>query len=174
MAQAKSQQQSQQLFDLLKRDHRQSEKIMKQIESASAEEREDLFQTLNEALSDHMQMEEQVFYPQLQKIPELQEMVQDALEEHKEAKEYLSEIDDIDVDDDDWFSTFQDLQEGVQHHVQDEENQIFPECKRYLSDDQFAQIVQKCIQFKEQIGEVVLPKQRGATARGQQPGSRQK
>jgi hemerythrin-like domain-containing protein len=121
-------------------------------------------------------MEEQVFYPQLQKIPEMQEMAQDALEEHKEAKEYLSELDDTDVEDEEWFTTFQDLQEGILHHVQGEENEIFPECKRYLNDQQFNEIYQKCVQIKEESGAAAVPpaKGRSAAARKQQPGSRQR
>lgn len=146
---AEQQQPAQQLFDLLKKDHRLAEKMMKQIESASEEERENVFMSLQEALSEHMLMEEKEFYPKLKKISQMRDAVQDALDEHSETKEYLAELEEMDVDDDDWMTTFQSMREGVEHHVQDEEKEIFPECRKHLDAKAFEEIAHKCMQMKE-------------------------
>ena len=142
-------QQKQQLFELLKQDHRQAEQMMEQIESASEDERQEVFSSLKEHLQEHMQMEEKQFYPQLQKISEMKEMVQDALEEHQETKDYLSQLDEMDFDSDDWVETFDTMQEGIQHHVQDEEKKIFPKCAQLLSQEQLDKIGEKCTQEKQ-------------------------
>ncbi|MBT1073428.1 hemerythrin domain-containing protein [Pelotalea chapellei] len=168
-------QSSKQLFDLLKSDHRQAEKLMKQIESASYEKREALFAILKQELTLHMQMEEKEFYPKLQKIAEMSDQVEDALQEHKEAREYLAELEDLDQDEDEWLSSFQDMQEGIQHHVEDEEQEIFPDCKKFLSEEQLGEIAQKCIQMKEKSQK---PSSRTASKGGlqrqtrKQPGAR--
>lgn len=146
---AEQQQPAQQLFDLLKKDHRMVEKMMKQIESASEDERENLFLPLKEALTEHMLMEEKEFYPRLKKISQMQDAVQDALDEHSEAKEYLSELEDTDVDDDDWITTFQSMREGIEHHIDDEEKEIFPECRKHLDARAFEEIAQRCMQIKD-------------------------
>lgn len=139
----------QQLFDLLKRDHRQVEKWMSQIESGSEDEREELFITLQDALEKHMQMEEKHFYPQLKKVKELKDLATDALEEHESTKSFLSQLEDLDIDDDEWISTFQEMREGVQHHVQDEEKKIFPACTKSLNEQVLREIGQKCTEEKE-------------------------
>lgn len=140
---------SQQLFDLLKKDHRQAEKLMQQISSAAHDKREELFFELRRELTEHMQMEEKEFYPKLQKVAEMEDQVEDALQEHKEAREYLADLEDFDQDEDDWTSSFQDMQEAIQHHVEDEEEEIFPACREHLGEEQLAEIAQKCQQIKE-------------------------
>ena len=71
---------SQQLFDLLKKDHRQAEKLMQQISSTAHDRREELFFELRRELTEHMQMEEKEFYPKLQKVAEMEDQVEDAMD----------------------------------------------------------------------------------------------
>lgn len=143
-------QNSKQLFELLKTDHREAEKLMKQIESTAHEKREDLFATLKQKLTLHMQIEEKELYPKLQKIEEMEDQVEDALQEHREAREYLADLEDLDQDEDEWLSSFQDMQEAIQHHVEDEEEEIFPDSKKFLSEEQLSEIGQRCMQMKQQ------------------------
>jgi len=111
--------------------------------------REELFITLQDALEKHMQMEEKHFYPQLKKIKDMKELVTDALEVHDNTKNFLSQLEELDIDDDEWLSTFQEMREGVQHHVQDEEKKIFPKCTQLMTDQQLQEIGQRCIDEKE-------------------------
>ena len=140
---------AQQLFDLLKRDHRQVEKLMTQIEDGSETQREELFTTLQDALEKHMQMEEKHFYPQVKKVQQLKDMAADALEEHEQVKNFLSQIEDLDVDDEEWMGTFMEMRKGILHHVQDEEKKIFPGCTQYMNAQLLQEIGQKCIDEKE-------------------------
>ena len=41
------------------------------------------------------------------------------------------------------------MQQGIQHHVQDEEQKIFPQCTEFMNDSQLDQIAQQCISEKE-------------------------
>ena len=137
------------LFELLKRDHRQVEKWMNQIEDGAESEREDLFTTLQDALEKHMQLEEKHFYPQLLKVNQLKGLATDAVEEHEKVKNFLSQLEDLDVDDDEWISTFSEMREGVLHHVQDEEKKIFPGCSQFMKAQLLQEIGEKCIEEKE-------------------------
>jgi iron-sulfur cluster repair protein YtfE (RIC family) len=140
---------AQQLFELLKRDHRQVEKWMTQIEDGAESEREEIFTTLQDALEKHMQLEEKLFYPQLKKIKELKELAVDAVEEHEQVKNFLSQLEDLDVDDDEWISTFTEMRQGILHHVQDEEKKIFPGCTQFMPAQLLQEIGQKCTEEKE-------------------------
>jgi hemerythrin superfamily protein len=142
---------AQQLFDLLKRDHRQVEKWMTQIEDGPENQREEIFTTLQDALEKHMQMEEKHFYPQLKKINELKDMAVDAIDEHEQVKNFLSQLEDLDVDDDEWLSTFMDMRKGILHHVQDEEKKIFPGCTQYMKAQLLQEIGEKCVEEKERV-----------------------
>jgi hemerythrin superfamily protein len=139
----------QQLFELLKRDHRLVEKWMSQIVEGSETKKEELFPKLQDALEKHMQMEEKHFYPQLQKIQELKVLVADATEEHEKTKKILVKLDDLKPDDAKWVPTFQKLQEGLLHHIQDEEKKIFPECANLMDSKLLREIGEKCTVEKE-------------------------
>jgi len=123
----------QQLFELLKRDHRQVEQFMDQLVEGDEDQRKELFDQLNESLSLHMQLEEKFFYPRIKNAPQLKEQVQDALEEHRETKEFLQKLSKMKFDSEQWLDTLEEMQEGVLHHVEDEEDQIFPQCRDVLN-----------------------------------------
>ncbi len=139
----------QQLFELLKRDHRQVEKWMTQIEDGAARDREEIFTTLQDALEKHMALEEKNVYPQVKKIKELKDLAVDAVEEHEKVKNFLSQLEDLDVDDDEWLTTFTEMRQGILHHVQDEEKKIFPGCTKFMDVQLLKEIGQKCVDEKE-------------------------
>jgi len=141
----------QKLFELLKRDHRQVEKWMTQIEDGAASVREEIFTTLQDALEKHMQLEEKHFYPQLKKIQQLKDLAVDAVEEHEKVKNFLSQLEDLDVEDDEWLSTFTEMRQGILHHVQDEEKKIFPGCTQYMNPQLLKDIGEKCVDEKERV-----------------------
>ncbi|GFO66532.1 hemerythrin [Geomonas limicola] len=141
---------AQQLFDLLKRDHRQVEKWMTQIEDGPVNQREELFTTLQDALEKHMQLEEKHFYPQVKKIKELKDLATDAIEEHEQTKNFLSQLEDMDLDDEEWLTSFAEMRQGILHHVQDEEKKVFPGCTQHMDAKLLQEIGEKCIQEKEQ------------------------
>ncbi|HEY3423721.1 MAG TPA: hemerythrin domain-containing protein [Negativicutes bacterium] len=150
MAQRTSELKQQQVFEILKKDHREAEQMMKQIHTVDPEERELIFINLKESLREHMQMEEKEFYPRLQEFDEMDDLVDDALEEHDETKEFLNDLEEIeDFEDKEWLTTFQKMQKGVEHHIQDEEKEIFPGCTKHLNSQQLDEIARKCVQFKE-------------------------
>ena len=151
----------QKLFELLKRDHRQVEKWMTQIEDGSERDREEVFTTLQDALEKHMQLEEKHFYPQVKKIKELKDLAVDAVEEHEKVKNFLSQLEDLDVDDDEWLTTFTEMRQGILHHVQDEEKKIFPGCTQFMNVQLLREIGEKCTEEKE----------RSSSARGPGRGS---
>jgi hemerythrin superfamily protein len=139
----------QKLFDVLKRDHRQVEKWMTQITEGGQEKREDLFETLQDALQKHMQMEEKLFYPEVKKVSELKDLAADAIQEHQEAKELLTKLEGMTITSKEWMKTFSELQKGVLHHVEDEEKKVFPGCTKYMQAQLLQQIGEKVTEMKE-------------------------
>lgn len=116
---------------LLKDDHRAVEKLFKDFESARGEGRKQkLAQRICLDLTVHTMIEEEIFYPACQgKIDE--DLLKEAYVEHDAAKVLIAEIEAGDGQSDDFFEAkVQVLGEQVDHHVQDEEKELFPKVRK--------------------------------------------
>lgn len=137
------------LFDVLKRDHRQVEKWMTQIAEGSPGKRADIFETLQDALQKHMQMEEKLFYPEAQKFGDLKDIVKDGIEEHTGTRKFISQLNGLSVDSKEWMIAFSEMRQGVLHHVQDEEKKLFPGCTKQMPAQLLQRIGEKVTEMKE-------------------------
>jgi hemerythrin superfamily protein len=109
-------------IDLLKKDHQEVQQLFSEFMSAEDEDfarREDVFQEIDRALLAHSDVEEQIFYPAIEKYAP--DLVKDALSEHQTVKQLLLEMLDLEVDDDEFDSKMRALMKDVQNHVQEEE-----------------------------------------------------
>ena len=85
-------------------------------------------------LETHTQLEETVFYPAFaeETDEEGKQLVAESLEEHQAVKELIDELRDLDVDDAEFDSKFRMLMEDVQHHVEEEESEMFSKAEEEL------------------------------------------
>ncbi len=97
----------------------------------------------------HLLGEEKLFYPQLQQKDELRELVNHAYEEHNEIKSISSELENMDAGSSNWASKIKELNESVSHHVDEEENKVFPAAQKALSQDKAQQIAQQYLDFEK-------------------------
>ena len=117
-------------LELLKQDHQAVKDLFDQIDDAEdAKQRKRLFDQIDTQLNIHAHIEETVFYPEMQKIDELKDMVEEALEEHQEVKTLLEEIEGLDPDGDQFSASLEELMENVEHHVAEEEDETFPKVR---------------------------------------------
>ncbi len=121
---------------LLKNDHKTVEKLFKQFEKAgddAYDAKRKLVQQMIEELSVHAYIEEQIFYPDArQEVPETEDHVLESLEEHHIVKWVLSELQDMDPHDERYDAKVTVLTENVRHHVEEEEQEWFPEVRKAL------------------------------------------
>lgn len=117
-------------LELLKQDHQHVKELFQQADGTQdSNERKQLFNQIETALEIHAHIEETVFYPALEEREELKDMVAEAREEHQEVKALLEEIEDLQSDGDELDSKLQELQETVEHHVEEEEGEMFPKVR---------------------------------------------
>jgi len=121
---------------LLRNDHKTVEGLFKKFEKAGPnahKTKRDLVERIIEELSTHAAIEEQVLYPAARRaVPEAEEDVLDALEEHHVVKWTLSELDGMDADDERFTPKVTVLIESVRHHVQEEEGELFPMLRKAM------------------------------------------
>jgi hemerythrin superfamily protein len=130
---------------LLKADHREVEQLFKQFEKAgdrALKQKEKLVEKMIRALAVHAAIEEMFFYPTvrtaaLKKDNKLGEdasdLVLESLEEHHIVKWTLSELEKMNASDERFEAKVTVLIESVKHHVEEEEEDLFPKVKRLLN-----------------------------------------
>ena len=126
-------------FQLLKEDHQKVSGLFQQLEPTTerAEKtRTELFAKLNEELTIHAKVEESIFYPAIKQEAETREIVLEGFEEHHVIKMLLKELEDVPVDTEQWTAKLKVLQENVEHHVEEEEGEMFQKARNVLSEEQ--------------------------------------
>ncbi|TMG40778.1 MAG: hemerythrin domain-containing protein [Chloroflexi bacterium] len=130
-------------IDLLKQDHRKVEKLFSEIEK-SKDGRDRLFTELATELTVHAEIEEQLFYPAVQNAKQTHDLVLESFEEHKQVKMVLADLEKTDKSTDTWRARLKVLMEDVQHHVKEEETELFPKVKeKILSRDELETLGQR-------------------------------
>jgi hemerythrin superfamily protein len=126
-----SQSKSQDALALLKEDHRAVEKLFKEFEGAKGDGRKQkLAQRICLELTIHTMIEEEIFYPACDgKVND--DLLKEAYVEHDAAKVLVAEIEAGEGRDDDFFDAkVQVLSEEIEHHVQEEEKELFPKVRK--------------------------------------------
>jgi hemerythrin superfamily protein len=116
---------------LLKRDHADVKQLFKQFQDAEADEKASLVELICAMLKVHTQIEEEIFYPAAREVlGEESELIDEAEIEHGSAKELISKLEDMQPGDDRFDATVTVLGEYINHHVGEEEGEIFPKVKK--------------------------------------------
>ena len=139
-------------ISLLKEDHRKVEKLFKEIEDAPGGKREELFKEINKELTIHAELEEKLFYPKADEARETHELAIEAVEEHKQMKMVLADLEQADKKTEQWMAGMKVLTEDVLHHVEEEENELFPKIKKeVLSDKELSTLGEQMQQLKTEL-----------------------
>jgi hemerythrin superfamily protein len=118
------------LLDQLEQEHREVEDLFAQLEEASDEDtKRELVSQLSAALTKHMDVEEAQVYPEVAKIEG--EMAQEAETEHSLAREGISKLQSL-IGQPGFGAAVAMLQAGIDHHVEEEENEVFPKLREAL------------------------------------------
>jgi hemerythrin superfamily protein len=144
------------VFEVLSSEHKMVSALLEQIETACEEEdferAASVFEVMNKKLTAHAKAEEQVVYPRFaSEGEELEDTVREAVEEHKLVEEKLMELTDIDASDPEWKAKFTVLKELVEHHVEDEEGEAFPEARKQLDKDDARALAREFLDAKIQL-----------------------
>ncbi len=140
-------------FDLLKSDHEKVAGMLEKIESTTeraVKSRDDLFARLKQELDIHARIEEEIFYPALEESEETHEITLEAYEEHRLVKQLLSELEDEAKDTEEWTAKFTVLKENIEHHVEEEEGEMFKKARKALSEEEIEQLGARLQEAKQQ------------------------
>ena len=129
---------------LLKQDHKTVDALFKQFEALgdrAVKQKEKIVQKVIRELAIHAAVEEMLFYPAIRAAAKLNEsrqaeaaddLVLESLEEHHIVKWTLSELEKMKPEDERYGAKMEVLMESVRHHVEEEEQDLFPKVQKLL------------------------------------------
>ncbi|HEX8847216.1 MAG TPA: hemerythrin domain-containing protein [Pyrinomonadaceae bacterium] len=130
-------------FELLKKDHEKVSGIFEKLEPTTerAEKtREELFTELKKELDLHAKIEEEIFYPAIREARKTHEITLEGYEEHHVIKTLLAELEELPTTDETWGAKLKVLKENVEHHVEEEEGEMFTGAREVLSSEQIEEL----------------------------------
>jgi hemerythrin superfamily protein len=131
---------------LLKGQHREVKGLFKSVEgSKGARERRRLLERIGQTLKIHTAIEEKIFYPAVREIgtDKAEDLVLESLEEHHVVDLVLAELPRVDPSDERFEAKMTVLKELVEHHAEEEEEEMFPMAERKLGEDQLRELGQQ-------------------------------
>jgi iron-sulfur cluster repair protein YtfE (RIC family) len=143
---------------LLIKDHEAVKKLFEQFEAAgdaAYKVKKAIFETIKSELLIHMDIEESIFYPAVKAQPseELKDEIREADEEHHVAKLLIAEISKMKPEDEQYDAKVTVLRENIEHHVEEEEGELFPNTKKRLDEEMLEQLGEEMEERKAALTE---------------------
>lgn len=123
-------------LELLRSDHRTVSGLFREFKAApSGERRSDLARAIRDELDLHATVEEEIFYPALRQAfaAAETERLEEAYEEHRVVRELANEASSLLPEDERLPARVEVLRENVDHHVKEEEGELFAKARQVLS-----------------------------------------
>jgi hemerythrin superfamily protein len=134
--------------EMLKADHQKVKGLFSQFEAAGEDQKPDIFKEIVKELQVHTKIEEEIFYPAVKKLDS--ELAVEAEEEHNIVDWIISQMKKLKPDDEHYEAKFTTLKENVEHHIEEEEKEMFPEAQEKLG-SQMESLGQKMMERKEAL-----------------------
>lgn len=116
-------------LSILKNDHERVKQLFEDYGSADAQRKGAVARLICQELKVHAQIEEEILYPTARNAIEDTDLVDEAVEEHAEAKQLIAQIEAAGNDSSEIDGHVEELREAIEHHVEEEETEMFPELR---------------------------------------------
>ena len=124
------------IFARLKADHDRHRALLERIDATHGDsaERRDLFEAFRIDVTAHAASEEMSLYATMLANPDLRDEAQHSVAEHKEIEDFLTELYEMDFSSTGWLTRFRTMKDRYLHHIDEEEEEMFPAAEKELSD----------------------------------------
>lgn len=125
------------IFERLKQDHDRHRELFGQLAGTeeAGDQRGRLLERLTKELKAHAAAEEQALYSTMMRKPETTDETRHSVAEHKEVEDLLNDLAATDMSSSEWGEKLGHLQHRYFHHIEEEEDEHFPDFARYLSEE---------------------------------------
>jgi hemerythrin superfamily protein len=142
---------------LLSADHNRVRGLFARFRAAHEEDDADTMATLAEQiireLQIHTKIEEEIFYPEVRRASdELEEIVAEGIEEHHVVDTLIEELAGLEPGAENWVAKLQVMIENVEHHAEEEEQEMFPLVRRVFDADALKGLAERLDDRKAELG----------------------
>ena len=146
---------------LLQRDHKEVEQLFKEFEKLTERahrSKQKIVMKIIRELAIHAAVEEMLFYPavrtaalkaNVRTLKEAADTVLESLEEHHVVKWTLSELEKMSSEDERYDAKFKVLMESVRHHIEEEQDELFPKARRLLGEEMLDELGERIEKAKK-------------------------
>lgn len=138
------------VFQTLAKQHGEASALLSRVKG-NPDRRAELWPTIKKELLSHERGELRVVYPILRNHPETVEMADHHDREAGELEGLIAMLDETDIRSDKWENVLSQLIDTIQHHVDEEENQIFPKAMEVLGSDEAKRLDQMYLATQENV-----------------------
>jgi hemerythrin-like domain-containing protein len=147
---------------MLKADHAAAKKLMNELAETTeraVKTRQKRWAKLLKDLTIHENVEEEIFYPALKAkdVKELNAIVLEALEEHHLVDDIVEQLKETPFDDEHWAAKFKVIKENVEHHIEEEEGEMFKLVREHLSSEELEELGDRMFQRSVEQAEEPMP-----------------
>jgi hemerythrin superfamily protein len=118
------------VLTFLKDEHDEAKSMFKKLEKAKGKEAMRLWEQLRDTLTLHEQMEETYLYPRLKQESAADDLILESYQEHHVMDVLIGEISQFSPSDEEWEPKIKVLQENTEHHIKEEEDELFPKVRK--------------------------------------------
>jgi hemerythrin-like domain-containing protein len=150
---------------LLKTDHDDVKTMLTKLEDTTeraVKTRTEMLGRLRGALSVHEKIEEEFLYPALKQFSETKDIALEAYEEHQVVDDIMADIETTSVENETWAAKLKVMKENLEHHIEEEEGEMFPEARRVMEPEDLADLGERMAARKDEL-EASLPEKAGRT-----------
>ena len=133
------------IYELLKKDHDKHRDLLAKLAETSGDssERRKLWRAFYYDVGAHAAAEEESFYAPLMEDEDGQPKGRHSVAEHKELDDIVQELFEMELSSPGWLTRFKTLRERYEHHIEEEEEEIFETAREVLGDDASGEIGSK-------------------------------
>ncbi len=141
-------------IELLREDHRKVKKLLEQGDDTTenaVKTRTEVLEKIKAEMQAHETIEEEIFYPALQQHEKAKEVVLEGYEEHHVVNQILGELNDVSVEDERWAAKFSVMKENIEHHIEEEEDDMFKKAEQIFSKAELDELGDRMEAKKQQL-----------------------
>jgi len=142
--------------EMLKQDHEKVKTLFSEYEDAqesAPRRRKEIVDQISMELEVHAQLEEKIFYQAFRQVAEKEpkKLVRESFEEHKIVKTLVAELAQMQPKEEQFDAKVTVLKESLEHHVKEEEGELFPAAKKLLGDERLQELGAEMRDLKEEL-----------------------
>jgi predicted DNA-binding protein YlxM (UPF0122 family) len=128
---------------LLKQDHEKVKKMLSQLDETTEranKTRDSVFNQVKRELTIHETIEEEIRYPAFQQQAKMKDIVLESYQEHHVVDLIMGEVGDLSTDDEQWGAKLTVMKENVEHHIEEEEGEMFKKARQLFDQSELDQL----------------------------------